>query len=72
MEYKMDHFAEIVHGYGPSTIFVKNSILDVQLSLNITLQIASHYQLSQKAKQLTYSLIKLLLAHSLKTDNSNF
>ena len=29
MEYKMDHFAEIVHGYGPSTIFVKNSILDV-------------------------------------------
>ena len=43
MEYKMDLFAKIVQGYGPSTILVKNSILDVLLSLNTTLQKASHY-----------------------------
>ena len=48
--------------YGRSTIFVKNSISYVPLSLNTTRQIASHYQLCQKAKQPTYSLIKLLLA----------
>ena len=42
MEHKMDIFAKILHGYGPSTIFVKNSISDVPLSLNATLQVASH------------------------------
>ena len=36
-------FAKIIHGYGPSVIFVKNSISDLQLSLNATLQIASHF-----------------------------
>ena len=34
MEYKMDPFTKIVNGYSPSTIFVKNSIADVPLSLN--------------------------------------
>ena len=66
----MDLFPKIVHEYGPKTIFVKSSISDVSLSLNTTLQIASHYQLSQKAKKLAYSLIKLLLALSQK-GNSN-
>ena len=42
-EIQMDFFEKIVYGYGPSTIFVKNSISDVPLSLNTTLQIASHY-----------------------------
>ena len=65
MEYKIDLFVKIVHEYGPSTIFVKNSISDVLLSLNTTLQIASHYRLPKKAKKLTYSLIKLLF----KIDN---
>ena len=36
-------FSKIAHGYSPSTIFVKNHILDVPLSLNTTLQIRSHY-----------------------------
>ena len=31
MEYKMDISAKIIHGYRPSTIFVKNSISDVPL-----------------------------------------
>ena len=43
IEYKMDHFAKTDHGYGSSTIFVKNSISDVPLSFNTTLQRASHY-----------------------------
>ena len=34
----MDLFVKIVYGYGSSTIFVKNSISDVPLSLNDTLQ----------------------------------
>ena len=38
MEYKMDHFAKVVQGCRPSTIFVKNSISDVPLSLNTILQ----------------------------------
>ena len=53
IKYKMKLFAKIVQGCGPSTIFVKNSISDVPLSLNTTLQIASHYYFSQKVKQLT-------------------
>ena len=43
MEYKMDLFGKIVHGYGQLTIFVENSISDVPLSLNTILQIASYY-----------------------------
>ena len=43
MEYKMDFFTKILQGCDPSTIFVKNSISDVPLSLNTTLQIANHY-----------------------------
>ena len=43
MEHKMDLFAKFVHGYDLSTMFVKNSISDVPLSLNTTLQIANHY-----------------------------
>ena len=62
----MNLFAAIVHAYGASTIFVKNFISDVPLSLNTTLEIASHYELSQKAKKLTYLLIKLLLAFFIK------
>ena len=42
----MDLVAKIVHGYSPPTIFVKNSISDVPLSVNTILQIASHYLLS--------------------------
>ena len=38
MEYKMDLFAKVVQECGPSTIFVKNSISDVPLSLNTILQ----------------------------------
>ena len=64
IEYKMDLFAKIVQRCTLSTIFIQNSVSDVPLSLNTTLQIASHYQLSQKAKQLIYSLIKLLLIPS--------
>ena len=40
---KMDLFVKIVHGYVPSTVFIKNSVSDVPLGLNTTLQIASHY-----------------------------
>ena len=44
MEYKkMDLFSKIFQGYGASAIFVRNFISDVPLSLNTTLQIASHY-----------------------------
>ena len=43
MEYKMDLFKKIVHWYGPSTIFVENSISDVLLSLDTIMQVASHY-----------------------------
>ena len=38
MEYKMDLFAKVVQGCALSTIFVKNSISDVPLSLNTILQ----------------------------------
>ena len=47
MEYKMELFAKIVQGCCPSTIFVKNSVSDVPLSLNTTLYIASQLTFSK-------------------------
>ena len=38
IEFKMDLFAKVVQGCSLSTIFVKNSISDVPLSLNTILQ----------------------------------
>ena len=57
-------FCENCSQVRPINYFCKNLRSDVPLSLNTTLLIASPYQLSQRAKQLTYSLIKLLLAPS--------
>ena len=62
MEYKMDHFAKVVLGCRPSTIFVKNSISDVPLSLNTILQKAIiNFLKSQAADPFAN---KLLLAPS--------
>ena len=62
---KAELFRKIVNGFSSLTIFVKSSITD--WVLNTPLQIASHYLLSEKAKQLTYSLIELL-----KCNHHNF
>ena len=56
MKYKIDIFAKIAHWYGPSTIFVKISISNVPLSLNTTLQIASHY--CETTEELTSTAFK--------------
>ena len=45
----MGFIAKIIHGYGPSTIFTKNSISNVPLSWYTTLQIANHYQLKENS-----------------------
>ena len=45
---KTDPLAKIIHGYCPSTIFIENSISDVPLSLNTTLQIGSHINFFKK------------------------
>ena len=58
---KMERFVKIVHGFRRLTISVESSILDVGLSSEYA---SADYQFSQKAKQLNYSLIKLLLAPS--------
>ena len=50
MEYQMDLFAKVVKGCSSSTIFVKNSMSDVALSLNtILLKVIINFLKSQTA-----------------------
>ena len=57
----MELFAKIVRSFRRLTISVESSILGVGLSSEYA---SADYQFSQKAKQLNYALIKLLLAPS--------
>ena len=61
---KMDPFLKIVHGFRLLPIFVKSSILEVELASKYTSADSNPLLVFLKNKQLTYSLIKLLLTPS--------
>ena len=58
---RIQNLVKNLHGFRRLTISVESSILDVGMSSENG---SADYQFSQKAKQLNYSLIKLLLAPS--------
>ena len=64
----MDLFVKIIHWYGPSTIFVKNTTSDVPLSLNTTKQVSKFYfAINKRITKLLLLNVKLLIKNKIIT-----